>query len=90
VRVGALVLLAIVACSLLVVVMAADRPSILSPTTHTSFFPAWMAGPFGGLWPGLTRNSNTLKYLFSVAIVVMYAAYLVGLAYLPRMRARWG
>ncbi len=89
VRVGALVLLAIVACSLLVVVLAADRPSILSPTTHTSFFPGWMAGPLGGLWPGLTRSSSTLKYLFSGAIVVMYAAYLVGLAYLPRMQARW-
>ncbi len=89
VRVGAIVLLTIVACSLLVVVMAADRPSILSPTTHTSFFPGWMAGPLGGLWPGLTRNSNTLKYLFSGVIVVMYAAYLAGLAYLPRMRARW-
>ena len=89
VRIGALVLLFIVAVSVLVVVMAADRPSILSPTTHTSFFPGWMAGPLGGLWPGLTRNSNTLKYLFSGAVVAMYAAYLAGLAYVPRLRARW-
>jgi len=89
VRVGALLLLAIVGCSVLVVVLAADRPSVLSPTTHTSFFPHWMAGPLGGLWPGLTRSSNTLKYVFSGAIVVMYGAYLAGLAYLPRMRARW-
>jgi hypothetical protein len=88
-RVVALALLVIVACSVLIVLMAADRPSILSPTTHASFFPAWMAGPLGGLWPGLTRNSSTLKYLFSGAIVLMYAAYLVGLAYLPRLRARW-
>ncbi len=88
-RVGALVLLAILGCSVLVVVMAADRPSILSPTTHSSFFPHWMAGPLGGLWPGLTRSSSTLKYLFSGAIVVMYAAYLAGLTYLPRLRARW-
>jgi hypothetical protein len=89
VRIGALVLVAIVACSALVVVIAADRPSILSPTTHASFFPRWMAGPLGGEWPGLTRNGSTLKYLFSGAIVLMYAAYLVGLAYLPRLRARW-
>ena len=88
-RVGALVLLTIVACSALVVLMAADRPSILSPTTHIGFFPSWMAGPLGGLWPGLTRNGTALKYLFSGAIVVMYAAYVVGLAYLPRLRARW-
>ncbi len=50
--------------------MAADRPSLLAPTTHTGFFPHWMAGPLGGLWPGLTRNSTTLKYLFTGAIVV--------------------
>ena len=24
-----------------------------------------MAGPLGGLWPGLTRNSTTLKWLFT-------------------------
>jgi hypothetical protein len=48
-----------------------------------------MAGPLGGLLPGLTRNSSTLKYLFSGAVVLMYAAYLVGLSYLPRLRARW-
>jgi hypothetical protein len=89
VRIGALALLVIVALSAVVVVMAADRPSILSPTTHTSFFPGWMAGPLGGLWPGLTRNSNTLKYLFSGAVVAMYAAYLAGLVYVPRLRARW-
>ena len=89
VRVGALALVLIVACSALVVVIAADRPSILSPTTHANFFPRWMAGPLGGIWPGLTRNGTALKYLFTGAIVVMYAAYLVGLAYVPRLRARW-
>ena len=33
-----------------------------------------MAGPLGGLLPGLTRNATTLKYLFTGAIVVMYVA----------------
>jgi hypothetical protein len=89
VRVSAVVLFVIVACSILVVVLAAERPSVLSPTTHAGFFPHWMAGPLGGLWPGLPRNGSTLKYLFSGAIVAMYGAYLVGLAYLPRVRARW-
>jgi len=88
-RVGALALIAIVACSALVVVMAANRPSILSPTTHSSFYPHWMAGPLGGIWPGLPRSTNTLKYLFTGAIVVMYASYLLALAYVPRLRARW-
>jgi len=87
--IGVAALLAILACSLLLVLMAADRPSILSPTTHASFFPHWMAGPLGGLWPGLTRNGTTLKYLFTGAVVVMYGSYLVALAYVRRLRARW-
>ncbi|HYM54296.1 MAG TPA: hypothetical protein VES97_02955, partial [Solirubrobacteraceae bacterium] len=88
-RLGAAGLLAIVALSLLVVVMAADRPSLLSATTHANFFPRWMAGPLGGLWPGLTRNGTTLKYLFTGAIVVMYGGYLASLAYAPRLPLRW-
>ena len=88
-RVGALALLAIVACSVFVVVVAADRPSILSATTHSNFFPHWMAGPLGGVWPGLTRNGTTLRLLFTGAIVVMYGGYLLALACVPRLRARW-
>ena len=88
-RVAVLALVVIVVCSLLVVVLAAERPSALSPTTHAGFFPHWMAGPLGGIWPSLTRNVDVLKYLFTGAIVAMYAAYLVGLFYLPRLRARW-
>ena len=87
--IGALVLLVILACALLVVVLAADRPSLLAATTHTGYFPHWMAGPLGGLLPSLTRNSRTLKYLFTGALVVMYASYVVGLKYVPLLRARW-
>jgi hypothetical protein len=86
---GALVLLVIVVCALMVVVLAADRPSLLSATTHAGYFPHWMAGPLGGLLPSLTRNSTTLKYLFTAALVVMYASYVLGLKYVPLLRARW-
>lgn len=82
-------LLVIVLCGLLLVVLAADRPSLLAATTHTGFFPRWMAGPLGGLVPGLTRNSTKLKYLFTGSLVLMYVSYLVGLKYVPRLRARW-
>jgi hypothetical protein len=88
-RLGALALIAIVACSALVLVAAADRPSLLSATTHGGYFPHWMAGPLGGLWPGLTRNGTALKWLFSGSIAIMYGAYLLGLRYVPRLRARW-
>jgi hypothetical protein len=82
-------LLVVVLCGAFVVLLAADRPSLLSATTHAGFFPHWMAGPLGGLIPGLTRNATTLKYLFTGAIVVMYVAYLVGIVYVPRLGARW-
>ena len=82
-------LAAIVGLCLLVVVMAADRPSLLSPTTHDGFYPRWMAGPLGGLWPGLTDNGTTLKYWFSGAIVAMYLAYAVVLKGSSAVRPRW-
>jgi hypothetical protein len=86
---GTIALLVIVLVSLLVVLMAANRPSLLSPTTHTNYFPHWMAGPLGGLWPSLTDNSTTLKYLFSGAIVLMYGGYLIALRAAPRLSSRW-
>jgi len=82
-----------VACSLLFVVVAADRPSLFAATSHAGFFPGWMAGPLGGLWPGLTRNATALKFLFTGAMATMYVSYLLALAYVPsiaeRVRARW-
>ena len=82
-------LTAIVGCAAMIVVFAADRPSLFSATTHTGFFPHWMAGPLGGLLPGLTRSPTALKYIFTGAIAVMYIAYLVALKYVPLLRARW-
>jgi len=82
-------LAAIVVGCALIVVIAADRPSILSPTTHPNYFPGWMAGPAGGLWPGLTRNTTMLRCLFSGSIVVMFVAYLAAVAHAPKLPARF-
>jgi hypothetical protein len=82
-------LAAIVALCLLVVVIAANRPSLLAPATHDNFYPRWMAGPLGGLWTGLTDNGTTLRYWFSGAIVLMYVAYGVVLKGSARVRPRW-
>ncbi|HEV7937308.1 MAG TPA: hypothetical protein VGP18_04710 [Solirubrobacteraceae bacterium] len=87
--VGAGVLIAILAGCLLVVVAAADRPSFLAATTTGHYFPHWMAGPLGGLWPSLTRSTTGLRWLFTAPIVLMYACYLIGLRYVPLLRARW-
>jgi hypothetical protein len=89
VRIGASALIAIVSCLAMLVVAAANRPSVLSATTTLHFFPRWMAGPLGGLWPSLTRNTLSLRYLFTVTVAVMYASYLLALKYAPRLRARW-
>jgi hypothetical protein len=86
---GGASLAAIVLLSLFVVMMAANRPSLLSPVAHANFYPHWMAGPLGGLLPGLTRSSKALKYLFSGSVVVMYVGYLTILARAPRLPARW-
>jgi hypothetical protein len=87
--VGAGVLIAILVCCLLVVVASADRPSFLAATTTGHYFPHWMAGPLGGLWPSLTRSTTGLRWLFTGPIVFMYACYLIGLRYVPLLRARW-
>jgi hypothetical protein len=86
---GALALASIVALSLFVVLMAANRPSILSPTTHTGYFPRWMAGPLGGLLPGFTNNGTMLKYLFTGAVLLMYGGYVVAFKRAPLLPARW-
>ena len=72
-------------------IVAADRPSLFAAPSRTGFYPGWMAGPLGGLWPGLPRNGTFLRYLFTAGLVVMYGCYLAALAYLPSMRggARW-
>lgn len=82
-------LTAMVAVSLLVVVVAADRPSFLTPLSHTGYFPPWIAGPLGGLWPQFTENREAYRYLFTFAIVGMYACYVVAIVHVPRLRARW-
>jgi hypothetical protein len=87
--IGALVLMVIVVCVALIVLAAADRPSFLSAPTHYGFFPHWLAGPLGGVWTGFTRSPQAVKSLFTGALVVMYVAYLVGLRYVPALRARW-
>jgi hypothetical protein len=87
--IGVAVLVVMVACTAVIVLAAADRPSILSAPSHVGFFPHWLAGPLGGLWPSLTRSPQVLKSLFTGALVVMYGAYLAGLKYVPLLRARW-
>jgi hypothetical protein len=86
---GLLALAAIVAGSLLLVVIAADRPSVIAATTRANYFPSWMAGPLGGLWPQLTRSTSALKALFTVVVIAMYGCYALGLRRIAALGARW-
>jgi hypothetical protein len=89
-RIAASALTLLVVGSLLLVVIAANRPSLFSATTHTGFFPGWMAGPLGGLLPWMTRDSTALRYLFTGTIALMYVSYLFAFAYAPkRLPTRW-
>ena len=89
-RIAASALVLLVLGSLFLVVAAANRPSLFSATTHTGFFPGWMAGPLGGLLPWMTRSSSALRYLFTGTIALMYVAYLFAFAYAPRrLPTRW-
>jgi hypothetical protein len=87
VALGAISLLTIVVGCALIVVVAANRPTF--PPTHAHFFPGWLAGPLGGLWPGFPRSSEAVRYLFTFALVAMYGSYLLCLRYAPRLPLRW-
>jgi alpha-1,6-mannosyltransferase len=82
---GTLALLSIVVGCALIVVVSADRPTF--PPTHSHFFPGWLAGPLGGLWPSFPRSSDAVRYLFTFSLLAMYGGYLLGLRWIPRLPA---
>jgi len=87
--VGALSLLALVIGALLVVVIAAERPSQLTPISKPGYFPLWMAGPLRGLLAQLTQGYDALAWLFSALMGAMYALYILAFTNAGRLRARW-
>ena len=88
-RFAGVALAGLVVGSVLVVVIAAERPSFLTPTARPGAFPAWMSGPLHGLWPGLTRDPLALEWLISGLLAAMYALYLVAAVTASRVRPRW-
>ncbi len=88
-KVAAISLLALVGTSLLVVVIAAQRPSFLTPLSEHGYFPDWMAGPLRGLWPSLTSSGNRLAWLVSALLAGMFVIYLLAFANAKRLDARW-
>ena len=87
--IGAFALIVLVALNALIVLVCANRPSALTPSSNPNWFPHWLAGPFGGALPMLTHNGKVLEDIFTFALIAMYLAYMVAIAYVPSLRARW-
>jgi hypothetical protein len=65
---------------------AAERPSFLSgPARHG--FPAWMVGPLAHRIPALTRHPDALARDFTIALIVLTAAWLIATLCAPRLHA---
>jgi len=60
----------------LIVLAAAGSPSFLSAPARANYYPGWLAGPFGGIWPQ-AAGEGTLKWLFSGGVVAAYGCYVV-------------
>jgi hypothetical protein len=82
---GGCSLAVIVICSAAVVVAAAGHPSFLSAPTRPNYFPGWMAGPLGGLWPW-SADKGTMQVFFSVALALSFVSYALAIHYSRGMR----
>jgi hypothetical protein len=81
------ILVLLVAAALLVVVAAAQRWALVPPAKGG--FPAWMVGPFRGLASDLPDSGMFASVFFSVLTATMFACYLVALACVRRLSARF-
>ena len=61
----------------------------MTPTTNRDYFPAWMAGPLGGLWPRHALGEQSVRTLVTAILVAMYLSYMAAVTLGGRLRARW-
>lgn len=76
-----------VAAAALLVLLAAARPSGLSPPTHGGFH-GWLVGPFGGIAEAWPDDGVLASAAFSALVVAMFACWLVLLPALDHVGAR--
>jgi Glycosyltransferase family 87 len=86
---GAAALSLMVLSSLVLVSLAATRPSWLSPLSKLGYNPSWLAGPLGPLTGWLNVGSGSISDVFTVLIAAMYISYVVVVAAAPHLSARW-
>ncbi|MEP6953320.1 MAG: glycosyltransferase 87 family protein [Solirubrobacteraceae bacterium] len=88
VRAGAVAgLAAALGACLWMVAAAAERPSVLSPPSLRSP-QSWLLGPLHGALPHLTTAVPTLRADLDIALVVLFAAWLVAWACAPALPVR--
>jgi hypothetical protein len=78
-RVAVLAASTLLLFSVLTVLVAAGKPTFLSAPVRSNYFPGWLAGPFGGLVQPAVSEA-TLKWAFSVGVLLAYGAYLLLIA----------
>jgi len=77
------------ALCLVIVALAAHHVSFLSPTATPLHYPAWMAGPLAGLWPGAVPGTRALAWLVSATLGLMCVAWVLALRATPRLHPGW-
>jgi hypothetical protein len=88
VTLGAIGLAGILAGVAGLILLAASRASLLVPPSKAGF-PQWMAGPLHGIFSVFTPNDQALRWTFSLTMGGLYVAYLLALAGVGSLRARW-
>jgi type IV secretory pathway TrbD component len=74
--------------SLVVVSVAAARPSLLVPPSRWEL-PLWMAGPLGYLSRWYHPGTTALRLIFSIAVAGMFVCYLLIVPRSRQIGARW-
>jgi len=78
-----------VAASLMLVSLAAARPSWLSPIAERGPFPRWLAGPLGPLTSWFTLDPRGLNVAFTAIVATMCVCYAIAVFAAPRLRPQW-
>ncbi|GAC1322714.1 MAG: alpha-(1-_6)-mannopyranosyltransferase A [Thermoleophilaceae bacterium] len=79
----------IVLGSLVIVLAAAERHSVLSPTSYRAhLFPSWLAGPLRNLAPWLPHGVGGQNLVFSAVMLVLFGAYMLAVWAAPAMSQR--
>ncbi len=82
-------LLGLVALGATLVALTAAHPSFMTPIANSRYYPAWMAGPLRGLWPGRGLGEHAAHAWVTVLLSTMYVAYVTVVALSGRLRVRW-